>query len=200
MVMIMTRYNRIKKHRITNQKVVFVSFLVMAFCYLLGCFFGCRFGYHSDVVHAFVSALTENSFTSESRFLSVFGSFGFYGALFLLLSTSYMGFVIIPVVFFAKGFVTGSLFLSDLQGEMQNALLLAGIQICLPELFVLSGLLLLGYLCMHLSFRLLCRFRGAPAAEDDHFERLLLYVFLLFSAAALLQTYVVPALTKAAAA
>jgi hypothetical protein len=128
----------------------------------------------------------------------VLGCFGFYGILFLLLSTTYLGFLLIPAILGLKGFFVGSLFLTYLQSDSGHAFLRAGISLCLPEFFVLAALLLLGWLCMYLSFRLLCRFRGAPAVgEGSRHERTLAVIFVLFLLAAVTETYVVPALIKA---
>lgn len=177
---------------------VMIPFLLMSVFYLSGCFLGCRFGLRSDVPEAIVSILTENSASSGHGFLAVLGCFGFYGILFLLLSTTYLGFLMIPAILGLKGFFVGSLFLTYLQSDSGHAFLRAGISLCLPEFFVLAALLLLGWLCMHLSFRLLCRFRGAPAVgEGSRHERILAVIFVLFLLAAVTETYVVPALIQA---
>ena len=200
MVMIMKRIKNIKKRRISQRESapVSVSFLLMAFCYFIGCMLGSRFGMVSEIPGTVFSILPESSASTENGFLAVFGSYGFYGLLFLLLSTTYLGFLLVPPVFALKGFLIGTLFLTYLQSGQQRPYLLAGISLCLPELFVLPALLLLGGLCMHLSFRLLCRFRGAPATGDgERHDRVLAVIFILLVLAAVIQTYVVPPLIQA---
>lgn len=174
-----------------------VSFLLMAFCYLAGCLLGSRFGLTSEIPGTVFSIMTEQSDSTQNGFLAVFGSYGFYGVLFLLLSTTYLGFLLVPPVFALKGFLIGTLFLTYLQSEQPHSFLLAGISLCLPELFVLPALLLLGGLCMQLSFRLLCRFRGAPAALDgERHDRTLAIIFVLLILAAVIETYVVPTVIR----
>ena len=129
MVMIMKRIKHIKKRRISQRESapVSVSFLLMAFCYFIGCMLGSRFGMVSEIPGTVFSILTESSASTENGFLAVFGSYGFYGLLFLLLSTTYLGFLLVPPVFALKGFLIGTLFLTYLQSGQQRPYLLAGI-------------------------------------------------------------------------
>lgn len=172
-----------------------LSLAVMASGYLIGCFLGARFGILSSLPASAVAILTESS-SSDPSFLSVFGSYGFYGVLFLLLSTTYIGFLFVPAVLALKGFFTGAMYLAFVQSGAPNAFLLAGISLCLPGIFVLPALLLLGNMCMALSFQLLCRMRGAQiGAVGNRYDRGLAAAFVLLLAAALLETYVLPSVS-----
>ena len=175
-------------------------FGLLSLAYLLGCGLGAHFGVRSRLSSQVVSILTERSGAFGSDFLAVFGSYGVYGVLFLLLSTTYLGFLFVPAVFWLKGFCTGALFLVYLQSGEPNAYLLAGISLCLPAIFVLPALLMLGLICIRLSFQLLCRMRGAPVTEGaDRNDRMLAMSFALLLAAAFVETYVVPFLIGRAA-
>lgn len=144
---------------------------------------------------AFASVLTQIDSEAFPGVLSVFGNFGFYGLFFLILSTTYLGFCLVPFVFLAKGFLSGAVFLTYLQNGDTNAYLKAAICICLPGIFVLPALMLLGRMCMQLSFQLLCRLRGAPPLDSDAVQqRALAAIAVLFLLAALTESYVVPTL------
>lgn len=174
------------------------SMILMGAGYLVGCFLGARFGILSNFPVSVVSILTEPT-SSDPSFLSVFGSYGFYGVLFLVLSTTYIGFLFVPAVLALKGFFTGALFLALVQSGEPNAYMLAGISLCLPGIFVLPALLLLGHMCMALSFQLLCRMRGAQVTGvSDRYDRALAAAFVLLLIAALIETYVLPSLTAVA--
>lgn len=199
MVMNMRRMKHIHRQRFGQRESapVTVSFLLMAFCYLAGCLLGSRFGLTSKIPGTVFLILTEQIASTQNGFLAVFGSYGFYGILFLLLSTTYLGFLLVPPVFLLKGFLIGTLFLTYLQSEQNHAFVLAGISLCLPEICVLPALLLLGSLCMQLSFRLLCRFRGAPpSGQGERHDRTLAIIFILLILGALIETYAVPALIR----
>lgn len=195
--MYMKRVSHIRKHRFRHQNSArfSASFVIMSIAYLAGCVLGAHFGVLSDFPESFVSTVFVSD--TSSGFLSVFGNFGFYGLLFLVLSTTYLGFLLIPWILGVKGFLTGTFLLSFLRSGQQNAYLMAGISICLPGVFVLPALLLLGDLCMRLSFRLLCRLRGAPEDHSsDTNQRALAAIAILFLLAAAIESYAVPALLK----
>ena len=200
MVMNMKRRKHIRRRRFGDRKIRLASvpILFMAICYLAGVVLGCRFGILTEVPNSLFSILTEHVSSDEYGFLAVFGSYGLYGILFLLLSTTYLGFLLVPPVFAVKGFLMGTLFFAYLHSGQNRPYLAAGISLCLPELFIVSALFLLGNLCMHLSFQLLCRFRGAPAAAvGERHERVLAAIFILLLLAAVIETYVVPLLIRA---
>lgn len=189
------KHNRRRRFSGPGEAGTLVSVCLMAIGYLLGCVLGARFGVLSDLPSSVVSVLTEQGVADENGLIGVFGGYGFYGLLFLLLSTTYLGFLFVPFVFVVKGFFTGAVFLTYMQSGASNAYLQAGIAILLPGLFVIPALLLLGCLCMRLSFQLLCRMRGAPPSGGDaRYNRVLAVIFVLLLIAAAIETYAVPAL------
>ena len=149
MVMNMKRKKHMRRRRfeLKSKRVFSVPILCMAICYLVGFALGSRFGLTSKIPGSIFSIMTESPASDENGFLAIFGSYGFYGFIFLLLSTTYLGFLLVPPVFALKGFLIGTLFLTYLQSEQSHVYLLAGISLCLPEIFVLPALLL-----VHASF------------------------------------------------
>ena len=190
----MYRKHRVRRKTFSRSDPGLLLLLVsIASAYLIGCYFGARFGVRYTWSAEVVSILTDHAESSGSGLLSVLGSYGIYGLLFLLLSTTYLGFLFVPVVLLLKGFCTGALFLAFLQSGESNAYLLAGISLCLPELFVLPALILLGLTCGRLSFRLLRRTRGDLSAQAaDRSDKALAVSFVLLLAGAFTETYVVP--------
>ena len=198
MVMGMKRMKHSFRYRsVSNRNNLSLPFVLMAVGYMIGCWLGASASARFSLPPAVVSSLTEYPSADGVGFLSVFGSYGIYGLLFLLLTTTYLGFLLVPFVVALKGFVSGTIFLAFLQSEVPHAFLLAGISVCLPGIFVLPALFLLGRLYMQLSFRLLCRMRGDTSyGVEERQERVLAAVFVLLLAAALTESYAVPALLK----
>lgn len=197
--MIMKRRKQFKRHRLErrNIRAVSVPILFIAAFYLIGVFAGSAFGVRSEIPDSVFEILSEHPISGENGLLSDLGTFGIYGLFFLVLSTTYIGFLLVPFVFAGKGFLTGTLLMTFLQREQGHRYDLALVRFCLPELFSLSALILLGSLCTNLSFRLLCRFRGAPIQQDSvQHNRVLAGVFVLFLCAAFTDAYVVPFLIR----
>ena len=107
-----------------------------------------------------------------------------YGFAFLLLSTSYLGFLLIPVVFGVKGFLSACTAAAFLRSGCAHA-------------FVVPALFLLGVLCAQMSVRLMEQRRGLPSpAATERCSRELALVFCLLLAAAATASYAVPFFTK----
>lgn len=193
----MKRRSRVRRR--PNRKPVqsrdLIPICCMAGAYLAGCLIGARYGLISELPDAVVTVLTEFEPEASSGLLSVFGDFGFYGLFFLILSTTYLGFFLVPFAFLLKGILSGAMFQTYLQSGETHAFVKASICICLPNLFVLPALILLGRLCMQLSFQMLCRLRGAPPSGTDALQqRALAAIAVLFLLAAFTESYVVPTL------
>ena len=199
MVMIMKRRKQLKRHRLgrRNNRAVSVPILFIAAFYLGGLIAGCCSGTCFEMPDTVFRVLTEQTQTGEAGLFSVLGGFGIYGLFFLILSTSYIGFLLVPPVFAARGLLTGALLMTYLQQDQTHVFEQALIAICLPELLSLSALILLGSLCACLSYRLLCRFRGAPIPfEPELPTRVLAEIFVLFLVSAFTEAYVVPFLMR----
>lgn len=120
-----------------------------------------------------------------------------YGFAFLLLSTSYLGFLLIPVVFGVKGFLSACTAAAFLRSDCAHAFALSCVAVGLPGVFLVPALFLLGVLCAQMSVRLLEQRRGLPSpAVTDRCSRELALVFCLLLAAAAMASYAVPFFTK----
>lgn len=120
-----------------------------------------------------------------------------YGFAFLLLSTSYLGFLLIPVVFGVKGFLSACTAAAFLRSGCTHAFALSCVAVGLPGVFLVPALFLLGVLCAQMSVRLLERRRGQPPpAVTERCSRELALVFCLLLAAAATASYAVPFFTK----
>lgn len=120
-----------------------------------------------------------------------------YGFAFLLLSTSYLGFLLIPVVFGVKGFLSACTAVAFLRSGCAHAFALSCIAVGLPGVFLVPALFLLGVLCAQMSVRLLEQRRGLPSpAATERCSRELALVFCLLLAAAATASYAVPFFTK----
>ena len=120
-----------------------------------------------------------------------------YGFAFLLLSTSYLGFLLIPVVFGVKGFLSACTAAAFLRSGCAHAFVLSCVAVGLPALFLVPALFLLGVLCAQMSVRLMEQRRGLPSpAVTDRCSRELALVFCLLLAAAATASYAVPFFTK----
>ena len=120
-----------------------------------------------------------------------------YGFAFLLLSTSYLGFLLIPVVFGVKGFLSACTAAAFLRSGCAHAFALSSIAVGLPGVFVVPALFLLGVLCAQMSVRLMEQRRGlSPPAVTERCSRELALVFCLLLAAAATASYAVPFFTK----
>ena len=85
-----------------------------------------------------------------------------YGFAFLLLSTSYLGFLLIPAVFGIKGFLSACTAAAFLNSGCDHAFWLSCVAVGLPGIFLVPALFLLGTLCAQMSVRLLEQRRGLP--------------------------------------
>ena len=86
-----------------------------------------------------------------------------YGFAFLLLSTSYLGFLLIPAVFGVKGFLSACTAAAFLNSGCDHAFWLSCVAVGLPGVFLVPALFLLGTLCAQMSVRLL----EQPAGSRD---------------------------------
>lgn len=120
-----------------------------------------------------------------------------YGFAFLLLSTSYLGFLLIPVVFGVKGFLSACTAAAFLRSGSAHAFALSCVAVGLPGVFLVPALFLLGVLCAQMSVRLMEQRRGLPSpAATERCSRELALVFCLLLAAAATASYAVPFFTK----
>ena len=120
-----------------------------------------------------------------------------YGFAFLLLSTSYLGFLLIPVVFGVKGFLSACTAAAFLRSGCAHAFALSCVAVGLPGVFLVPALFLLGVLCAQMSVRLMEQRRGLPfPAATERCSRELALVFCLLLAAAATASYAVPFFTK----
>ena len=120
-----------------------------------------------------------------------------YGFAFLLLSTSYLGFLLIPVLFGVKGFLSACTAAAFLRSGSAHAFALSCVAVGLPGVFLVPALFLLGVLCAQMSVRLMEQRRGLPSpAATERCSRELALVFCLLLAAAATASYAVPFFTK----
>lgn len=120
-----------------------------------------------------------------------------YGFAFLLLSTSYLGFLLIPVVFGVKGFLSACTAAAFLRSGCAHAFALSCVAVGLPGVFLVPALFLLGVLCAQMSVRLMEQRRGLPSpAATERCSRELALVLCLLLAAAATASYAVPFFTK----
>ena len=120
-----------------------------------------------------------------------------YGFAFLLLSTSYLGFLLIPVVFGVKGFLSACTAAAFLNSGCDHAFWLSCVAVGLPGIFLVPALFLLGTLCAQMSVRLLEQRRGLPVpVSSERYSRELALVFCLLLAAAAAACYAVPFFTR----
>ena len=170
----------------------------MAAGYVIGCCFGAN------------AALPESS-NPVLSFLSSSGAGGTlyggllpelcvscaYGFAFLLLSTSYLGFLLIPAVFGIKGFLSACTAAAFLNSGCDHAFWLSCVAVGLPGIFLVPALFLLGTLCARMSVRLLEQRRGLPVpVSSERYSRELALVFCLLLAAAAAACYAVPFFTR----
>ena len=120
-----------------------------------------------------------------------------YGFAFLLLSTSYLGFLLIPAVFGIKGFLSACTAAAFLNSGCDHAFWLSCVAVGLPGIFLVPALFLLGTLCAQMSVRLLEQRRGLPVpVSSERYSRELALVFCLLLAAAAAACYAVPFFTR----
>ena len=170
----------------------------MALGFVIGCCVGANFA-ASAQVDPVLAALQEDggSGIASGNFLSALCVYSAYGFVFLLLSTTYIGFFLIPVAFGIKGFMSACTVAAFLESGAEHAFLLAGIAVGLPGLFLIPALLILGVLCALLSYRLFRQKQGCPTAgPPENHSRELAAVFVLLSLAAAAECYAVPYLAK----
>ena len=162
----------------------------MAAGYVIGCCFGAN------------AALPEPSnpvlsFLSSGGLLTELCVSCAYGFAFLLLSTSYLGFLLIPAVFGIKGFLSACTAAAFLNSGCDHAFWLSCVAVGLPGIFLVPALFLLGTLCAQMSVRLLEQRRGLPVpVSSERYSRELALVFCLLLAAAAAACYAVPFFTR----
>ena len=133
--------------------------------------------------------------TTDSDLLAALTRCGTYGFVLLLLSTSYLGFVLVPLILACKGFLTGSAITVCLRGDSADAWATILIQIGLPGLLLLPALLLLGALSMRRSVRLMSmRWSEQPLPPGESDSRPLAAAAILLLLTAAMKTYVIPAI------
>lgn len=119
---------------------------------------------------------------------------GTYGFWMLLLSTSYLGFALVPLILAVKGFLSGCSITVCLRGGT-GEFLPALMQILLPGLFLLPALFLLGAFSIRRSARLLAfRWSDQPLPPEDSEVRNLATAAILLLLTAAAKTYVIPAI------
>lgn len=164
----------------------------MALGYVLGCCVGANF-VASAAVDPVLSALENGGELAAGNLVSALCVSGAYGFAFLLLSTTYLGFFLVPVVFGIKGFTSACTVAAFLTSGAEHAWGLAWIAVGLPALLFLPALLILGLLCAKQSWLLYRQRRGMPGgdAPENHAQELaaVLLLALLASAA---ECYAVP--------
>lgn len=170
----------------------------MALGFLIGCCVGANFA-ASAQIDPVLAALQEDGVSgiTTANFLSSLCVYSAYGFVFLLLSTTYIGFFLIPVAFGIKGFMSACTVAAFLSSGAEHAFLLSWIAVGLPGLFLLPALLILGVLCALLSYRLFRQKQGCPpGGPPENHSRELAAVFILLPLAAAAECYAVPYLAK----
>lgn len=169
----------------------------MAACYVIGCCCGANAALpdSSEPVLSFLQSGTGGAL--YGGLLPELCISCAYGFAFLLLSTSYLGFLLIPVVFGVKGFLSACTAAAFLRSGCAHAFALSCVAVGLPGLFLVPALFLLGVLCAQMSVRLMEQRRGLPSpAATERCSRELALVFCLLLAAAATASYAVPFFTK----
>lgn len=165
----------------------------MAAGYLAGCVIGVFVAIKTEDSAA--AALWTDSVDKTPDLFSALCGYGTYGAGMLLLSSSFLGFFLIPGVLAVRGFLSGIVFTACLRSKVPHALYRACAELLAPGLFLLPALLILGQICMRWSVRLYrCR-RGETLAPDAVSPRELGAVFILLLLASVVKSYVVPYLS-----
>ena len=143
------------------------------------------------------SNLSGSDWDSSGSLLSALSGYGAYGFGLLFLSTAYLGFLLVPVVFGVKGFLSGSVFTAYLRSDVPRALFRALAELALPGICLLPALLILGSFCMRRSVLLLERRWGdGMFPPQEHGAQPLSAVLILLLLAAALKTYAVPYLMQ----
>ena len=174
-----------------NRERISLPLMLMVCGYLLGCVFGILVAINADVnwIRDFSLNLVDKP---ASGLFTVFCGCASYGLGMLFLATSYLGFLLVPVVFSFKGFLSASVFTACVRSDLAHGLDYACVGLLLPGVFLLPAMLILGQRCMYWSVRLLrCR-SGEWIAPDSSAPRALgtALVFLLAASAA--KAYAVP--------
>ncbi len=166
----------------------------MALGYLAGCAAGVWMAATANLPVTWMDAGLYGVAT-ENDLLSALTRCGTYGFGMLLLSTSYLGFVLVPLILSFKGFLTGSAITVCLRGDAADAWATILIQIGLPGLLLLPALLLLGALSMRRSARLMAlRWSEQPLPPQESDSRPLALAAILLLLTAAVKTYVIPAI------
>lgn len=170
----------------------------MALGFLIGCCVGANFAAAAQI-DPVLAVLQKDGVSgiTTANFLSSLCVYSTYGFVFLLLSTTYIGFFLIPVAFGIKGFMSACTVVAFLSSGAEHAFLLAWVAVGLPGLFLLPALLILGVLCALLSYRLFRQKQGCPpGGPPENHSRELATVFILLPLAAAAESYAVPYLAK----
>lgn len=195
------RHNKLRMHRKPAEFHFPLPPLIvagMALGYLIGCCFGAHAALPepSNPVFSFLSSGGAGG-TLYGGLLPELCVSCAYGFAFLLLSTSYLGFLLIPAVFGLKGFLSACTAAAFLNSGCDHAFWLSCIAVGLPGIFLVPALFLLGMLCAQMSARLLEQRRGLPApVPSERCSRELALVFCLLLAAAAAACYAVPFFTR----
>lgn len=164
----------------------------MAAGYLIGCVIGACVAIKADT--SWLTNLFSDSVDkSAPDLLSSFCGYSIYGFGMILLATSYLGFLMIPLMLAAKGFLSGCVFTAGIREASAGGLYCAIAELMIPGVFLLPALLILGRLCMGWSVRLLQYRSGdtVPPPETSGTAPLGVALILLLLASAA-KTYVVP--------
>lgn len=196
----MKRKKRIQRFRMTPSKTLAfppVLLVGMALGFLIGCCVGANFAASAQINPVLVALQENGASAAPASFLSSLCVYSAYGFVFLLLSTTYIGFFLIPVAFGIKGFMSACTVAAFLTSGTEHAFLLSWIAVGLPGLFLLPALLILGVLCAQLSYRLFRQKQGCPpGGPSENHARELAAVFILLPLAAAAECYAVPYLAK----
>lgn len=169
----------------------------MALGFVVGCCIGANFAASAPVDPVLAALSGDGGSPAAGGFLTTLCIYSVYGFLFLLLSTTYVGFFLIPAAFGVKGFMSACTVAALLSSGAEHSFLLSGIAVGLPGLFLVPALLLLGALCAQLSYRLLRQKQGfPPGGPVKNYSRELSAVFVLLLLAAAAECYAVPYLAK----
>ena len=174
-----------------RNKPVSASWLLMAAGYLVGCVIGACVAIKAD--SAWMTMIYADSVdTSATDLLSVFCGYCSFVFGMILLSTSYLGFLLIPGVFSVKGFLSGCVFTAAVREMSASAIYRAVAELLIPGAFLLPALLVVGQLCLRWSVRLLrCR-SGETLSPGPAATAPLGLSFTLLLLASATKTYVVP--------
>lgn len=168
--------------------------LALVFGYLIGCAGGVWLGVHANLPVTWLQAGVIGV-APTMDLLTELARYGTYGFGMLLLSTSYLGLMLVPMVLAVKGFLAGSSITVCLRGGEMIDWLSALLQVGLPGLVLLPALFLLGERSMRSSARLMAlRFRDQPMPPQERDLHSLAAAGILLLLSAAIKVYVIPIL------